>query len=81
MASSNSIDNQPRGKGVLFGYPISHSLAPLLHNTVFSGLNLPWDFDFLESKDIQEFLPILKSAECYGTSACLFAIKSLVNAL
>jgi quinate dehydrogenase len=64
--SSEASSTQPRGKGVLFGHPISHSLAPLLHNTVFSNLDIPWDFDFLESKDIQEFLPILKSDDCYG---------------
>ena len=64
--TSQSTNTQPRGKGVLFGHPIAHSMAPLLHNTVFNGIDVPWDFDFLESKDIQEFLPILKSTECYG---------------
>jgi quinate dehydrogenase len=62
---SGSEDSQPRRKGVLFGYPIAHSMSPLLHNTVFSALDMHWEFDFLESKDIQEFLPILKSSECY----------------
>jgi hypothetical protein len=77
--SSNSKLPEPRGKGVLFGYPISHSLAPLLHNTVFGGLNLPWDFDFLESKDIEEFLLILRSTECYGRSTRFFTTKLLLT--
>lgn len=63
---SATTSAQPRGKGVLFGYPIAHSMAPLLHNTVFNNLDIPWDFGFMESKDIQEFLPLMKSDECYG---------------
>lgn len=73
--SSSSEDRQPRGKGVLFGFPIAHSMAPLLHNTVFKSLELPWDFNILESEDIQEFLPILKSSECYGEHKRLKSLK------
>lgn len=65
--SPGSESKASRGKGVLFGYPIAHSMSPLLHQTVFDSLSEPWDFELLESKDIQQFLKILKSPDCYGT--------------
>ncbi|KIW08183.1 shikimate 5-dehydrogenase [Verruconis gallopava] len=71
VTPSTSEGAKPRGKGVLFGYPIAHSMSPLMHNTVFSNLNIPWDFDFLESTDIAEFLRVLKSPECYGCAVTM----------
>jgi len=71
LKMSSSESKQIRGRGVLFGYPIAHSMSPLLHQTVFDSLNVPWDFQFLESKDIQQFLRILKSPECYGSAVTM----------
>jgi quinate dehydrogenase len=57
---------QSKGLGVLFGYPISHSLSPLLHQTVFDSFNNDWNFSLLESKDMDQFLQILKDPRCFG---------------
>jgi quinate dehydrogenase len=52
----------------LFGYPIAHSLAPLLLNSLFNSLNLPWTYTLIESKDKSDFLPKLKSNDCIGSA-------------
>jgi len=65
MASS-SLSEQFDGVGVLFGFPIKHSMSPLLHNTGFKALNLRWSYEVLESRDINEFLDVLKDPRCYG---------------
>jgi len=65
MASS-SLPEQFDGVGVLFGFPIKHSMSPLLHNTGFKALNLRWSYEVLESRDINEFLDVLKDPRCYG---------------
>ena len=45
----------------LFGYPIAHSMAPQLHTTLFNGLNIPWSYKLLETKDPSLFLPAPKA--------------------
>jgi quinate dehydrogenase len=65
MASS-SPSEQLDGIGVLFGYPIKHSMSPLLHDTGFRALGLRWRYSLLESRDIDEFLAVLKDPRCYG---------------
>lgn len=52
--------------GYLFGYPIAHSYSPLVHNTVFQEVGLPWGFQLLESTDISQFLRLLKDDRLYG---------------
>jgi len=59
------------GVGVLFGFPIKHSMSPLLHNTGFKALGLRWSYEVLESKDINEFLALLKDPRCYGKTIIL----------
>ncbi|KAF2431289.1 shikimate/quinate 5-dehydrogenase [Tothia fuscella] len=71
MSSTTLRTQQEQGKGVLFGYPISHSLAPYLHQTVFDSLNLSWSFSLLESRDMAQFLDLLKSPNCYGSAVTM----------
>lgn len=54
------------GLGYLFGYPIAHSLSPLLHQTIFQSLGLNWDYFLLSSTDIKQFLRLIRSPKCYG---------------
>lgn len=57
--------------GFLFGYPIKHSLSPLLHSTVFKALGLPWSFSLLESTDMALFLHLLKDKRLYGSAVTM----------
>lgn len=52
--------------GFLFGYPIAHSLSPLLHQTVFQNLGLNWDYFPLPSTDVDSFLKLVRDPRCYG---------------
>jgi hypothetical protein len=52
--------------GFLFGYPIAHSLSPLLHQTVFQNLGLNWDYFPLPSTDVESFLKLVRDPRCYG---------------
>jgi quinate dehydrogenase len=45
----------------LVGYPIAHSLSPLLHYTIFSNLGMQWAELFYETKDLNSFVRLLKS--------------------
>jgi quinate dehydrogenase len=60
-----------RGRGCLFGYPVAHSFSPLLHNSIFEITGRNWDFQLLESKDIQEFLRFIKDPKCYGSAVTM----------
>lgn len=55
----------------LFGYPISHSLAPVLHSTVWRRLNLPWTYTLVESLTKDDFTPILQSKEFIGAAVTM----------
>jgi quinate dehydrogenase len=70
MASSSPSERFDR-VGVIFGFPIKHSMSPLLHNTGFKALGLRWSYEALESKDINEFLAVLKDPRCYGETIIL----------
>lgn len=59
------------GAGYLFGYPIAHSLSPLLHQTIFESLGLKWDYFLLSSTDIQQFLRLVRSSRCYGSGVTM----------
>ena len=70
---SNGIINCPApatdhldGHGYLFGYPIAHSMSPLLHRTIFDALGLNWDYLLLPSTDITQFLNLVRDPRCYG---------------
>lgn len=54
-------------KTYLFGYPIAHSLAPLLHNT----LNTNWNYSLVESTNFDDFLPKLKASNCIGSAVTM----------
>jgi quinate dehydrogenase len=64
--SSVSKSSQSEGVGVLFGYPIAHSLSPLLHQTIYNALGLKWDFSLFESLDMPQFLEFIKDPRCFG---------------
>jgi quinate dehydrogenase len=55
-------------KTYLFGFPIAHSLAPLLHTTLFTEQNVPWSYTLVESVDKSDFLPKLKAPDCIGAA-------------
>lgn len=57
--------------GFLFGYPIKHSLSPLLQSTCFKHLNLKWSFSLLESTDMALFLHLLKDKRLYGSAVTM----------
>jgi quinate dehydrogenase len=64
-------DRQAPRHTYLFGYPITHSLAPLLHSSLFSGVQVPWTYTLVESKDKIDFLPKLHSPECIGSAVTM----------
>ncbi|RDW92504.1 shikimate dehydrogenase substrate binding-containing protein [Coleophoma crateriformis] len=59
--------------GYLFGFPIAHSLSPLLHQTIYDHLFPPrkWSQLFLESVDIPNFLRLTKEPKFYGASVTM----------
>ncbi|KAM5356462.1 hypothetical protein ACJ41O_003108 [Fusarium nematophilum] len=58
-------------KTYLFGYPLKHSLAPLLHSTIFQNLDVPWTYELIESTDKADFLPKLKADDCVGAAVTM----------
>jgi quinate dehydrogenase len=56
---------KPR-KVFLFGYPIAHSLSPLLQNTMWKKQGINWTYELYESKDADAFYQILRSDELIG---------------
>lgn len=57
--------------GYLFGYPIAHSMSPLVHDTSFRALDLKWSYSLLESKDIDDFIKRVREASCYGSAVTM----------
>lgn len=60
-----------RGNTYLLGYPLKHSLAPTLHNTLFSLRDLPWSYQALESTNKQDLLDLLCKPECVGSAVTM----------
>jgi quinate dehydrogenase len=58
-------------KTYLFGYPIAHSFSPTLHDTIYTSLGIPWNYDLVESIDKSEFLPKLKADNCIGSAVTM----------
>ena len=56
------------GFGVLCGYPIAHSLSPLLHQTIFKYLGLNSDYFLHPSTDLESFLKLVRQPKSYGKS-------------
>ena len=84
-ASNGVITCQPPkvdhldGHGYLFGYPIAHSLSPLLHKTIFKALGLNWDYFLLSSTDIKQFLRLIRNSKCYGEYKILLQPRSITD--
>lgn len=57
--------------GYLFGYPIAHSMSPLMHQTVFDGLGLKWSQQLLPSTDMDHFLQLLRDPRLFGSSVTM----------
>ena len=57
--------------GCLFGYPLAHTLSPLLHNTIFRDLGIDWSYETFESRNIDAFLRLLKDSNCYGSAVTM----------
>ena len=68
LTSSNLQDPK---REFLFGYPISHSKAPLLHSTLLKGVSVPWTFSLNETQDASEFLPALKQSDIIGCAVTM----------
>lgn len=73
MATETNIPevSQTERHGYLFGAPISHSMSPLLHQTVYEGLGLNWAQYPLESRDMDLFLQLIKHPQFYGASVTM----------
>lgn len=63
--------SQTERHGYLFGHPISHSMSPLLHQTVYDSLGLNWSQYPLDSTDMNLFLQLIKSPQFYGASVTM----------
>ncbi|PVH81974.1 shikimate dehydrogenase substrate binding domain-containing protein [Cadophora sp. DSE1049] len=57
--------------GYLFGYPIAHSLSPLLHATVYSSLNLNYEYILYESRSIEACLALTRDPKFYGAAVTM----------
>ncbi|KIX96433.1 uncharacterized protein Z520_07699 [Fonsecaea multimorphosa CBS 102226] len=67
----NSSSRKEQLKTFLFGYPISHSLAPTLHSTIWERLQVPWTYSLVESLDMRDFLPKLNSTQFVGSAVTM----------
>ncbi|KAJ4371148.1 hypothetical protein N0V83_004364 [Neocucurbitaria cava] len=65
----------------LFGYPIAHSLAPLLHATLFKGISVPWTYELVETQDATKFLPTLKQPDIIGCAVTMPYKVSMMSAV
>ncbi|KAI4728889.1 hypothetical protein E4T49_03257 [Aureobasidium sp. EXF-10728] len=54
--------------GFLFGYPISHSYSPLMHQTVYGAMHLDWRQFLLESTNMTQSLDFMHHHKFYGRS-------------
>lgn len=63
--------------GYLFGYPIAHSMSPLLHQTVYDGLGLDWSQLSLETTDMSLFLRLIRDPKFYGMQLTLACVQDL----
>ncbi|KAE9380091.1 hypothetical protein N431DRAFT_324332 [Stipitochalara longipes BDJ] len=59
------------GVNYLFGHPISHSLSPLLHQTVYHHLNLNSSQIPFDSLSIPTFLSLTKDPKFFGASTTM----------
>ena len=60
ISSPPNLDNLD-GVAFLVGYPIAHSLSPLLHRTAYKHLSLKWEQLLYETQDLNSFLTYIRS--------------------
>lgn len=71
---SSLLDQRPKfqkGDIYLLGYPLRHSLAPILHNKLFYLRDVPWTYHALESKEKQDLLNLLSQPVCVGAAVTM----------
>lgn len=52
--------------GYLFGWPINHSMSPLMHKTIFGEIGYNWEQFFLPSTDMSMFLSLVREVKFFG---------------
>ncbi|TVY30334.1 Quinate dehydrogenase [Lachnellula hyalina] len=55
----------------LFGHPISHSLSPLLHDTIYSALDLNYAQHLYETRSLTACLALTHSPKFFGASVTM----------
>ncbi|KUJ14171.1 uncharacterized protein LY89DRAFT_698602 [Mollisia scopiformis] len=55
----------------LFGYPIAHSLSPLLHNTIYKHLNLSYAYHLYETRSLASCLALTHSPKFFGAAVTM----------
>ena len=55
----------------LFGYPLHNTLAPLIHNKIFSLRGIPWHYSTLESQDPNDLIAELEATQCIGEAVTM----------
>jgi shikimate dehydrogenase len=57
----------------IIGYPLSHTLSPLMHNTVFNKYNMNWEYRVFEIKpeDLPVFVKNLKKENIKGLNVTI----------
>lgn len=55
----------------LFGYPIKHSLSPLLHQLVYAALNLNWAYTINEQKELGPCLQAMQHPNFHGAAVTM----------
>ncbi|KAJ5096616.1 hypothetical protein N7456_007337 [Penicillium angulare] len=55
----------------LFGQPISHSVSPYFHNTIFQNVGLPWRYIRLDSKDLRDLAWLMHRNDFMGAAVTM----------
>lgn len=78
LATNHITDDEPHHNtdhlervAYLFGHPISHSLSPLFHQTIYDSLSLKWSQLFHESLSIPPFLEVMRAPKFIGASVTM----------
>ncbi|KAG0343701.1 3-dehydroquinate dehydratase (3-dehydroquinase) [Podila humilis] len=66
LATRHSLGLLPAKQFYLFGTPIQQSLSPLMHNTSFSSLGLPYHYGLHETEAVDESVVALMRAKNFG---------------
>lgn len=55
----------------LFGYPIAHSLSPLLHGTIYNSFGLNYEQHLYPSQTLEPCLALMQSSKFFGASVTM----------